>query len=78
MIPSLKKKEIIVNLQDSNIFDDNIFGIVVFKGNNATLYKEGDKVLLDKKWLRDFSIFGENLYRIEHEDYIICGIDESI
>ena len=78
MIPLLKKKEIVVSLQDSGIFDDNTFGIVVFRGDKAELYNIGDKVLLHEKWLRDFSIFGKNLYRIEHEDYIICGIDESI
>lgn len=79
--PSFKKKEVIVRKVEDNL---NLGGNtketvseVIYVGSKAENYKSGDKVLFDSTIAREIKHFGEPLWRIENEDYIICQIVED-
>lgn len=77
--PSFKKKEVIVKKVEDGL---NLGGNsketvseVVYVGSKAENYKPGDKILFDSAIARlEIKYFGEDLWRIENEDFIICQI----
>lgn len=77
MKPVFKKSEIVVKMPKDEISlgsDKEVEGIIVYKGKKVDNYEEGDKILYAKGIGKELKYFGESLWVIEREDYVICQI----
>ena len=76
-IPIFKKREIIVKLPKTESVFENTSEIqteVLYVGKNAENYKVGDTIVFNKGVGKELKFLGENYWKIEHEDYIICQL----
>lgn len=78
--PIFKKAEVVVRIKNNNIklgsqeMDAEVLAEVVYVGEFTTKYKVGDEVLIDKKLAKELKYFGETLWKVPQEDFVICGI----
>lgn len=83
MIPDFRKKEIVVEKQDTEVkvgggdIKESV-GVIKYTGAKVENYKVGDKILFDMAAARlEIKYFEKPLLRIENEDYVICRILED-
>jgi hypothetical protein len=76
--PRFNKREVVVRLpKTNNAFEQTreVVAEVVFVGEKAEYYKPGDTVLFQKRGDTELKYFNDNLWRIEHEDHVICKLE---
>lgn len=82
--PSFKKREVIVRLpkKDFSLGAENkeITAKVEYVGKKAENYKQGDTIIFNQSVGSPLKFLGEDYWKIENEDYIICQLetDESL
>ena len=80
--PIFKKREIVVELpkNDFSLGADNeeIIATVEYIGKGVINYKVGDTIIFKKSVGSPLKFIGENYWKIENEDYVICQLHENI
>jgi len=80
--PIFKKKEVVVKLPKNSFSlgseNQEIVSTVEFVGKKVENYKVGDTILFKKSVGSSLKFIGEDFWKIESEDYIICELNESI
>lgn len=74
--PVFKKREVIVRIPRGDAFSpkNQVEAQVVHIGKDSVNYKEDDTILVDMARCVELKYFKDELYKIDHEDYIICQL----
>lgn len=77
--PKFKNKEVVVKIPETITLTDQqmskeVLGEVIHVGEVATKYSVGMKVLFDQEKSVKVKYFGEVMYKIIHEDFVICEV----
>ena len=78
-IPKFKNKEVAVKIPETITLTDQklakeLVGEVVYVGEVGTKYKVGMKVLFDQEKAVQIKYFKEPIWKIIHEDFVICEV----
>lgn len=83
MKPVFKRSEVVIRIPNNTIkltteaLLEEAIGDVAYIGAQAKNYKVGDKVLFNQKKSTEVKTFGETLYSVPHEDFVICQLIED-
>lgn len=77
--PVFKKSEIVVELPKVEGLgtETEIVAKILYKGQNAHNYEVGQTILFNKKVGSEIKYFGKPLWKIDHQDHILCEIKEA-
>jgi hypothetical protein len=77
--PKFKNKEVVVRIPETITLTDQkmakeVVGEVVYKGELGLKYEVGMKVLFDQEKSVLVKYFKEPMWKIVHEDFVICEV----